>query len=402
MQYENLETAKSSKYSHGPVSTAISIIGGIFLILSLSSSVKNVYSSWSPTKTARACFRFPESMELPSNESVSRLILSSLFFGNDSFYFDAGDENTGTNKPIEHAPSSGESHESLPQAPIGEPSYNTHDIYNYDLNIVPGGYTALLPYDLSGNAKKGQILLSNTTAYKIDTENYLCADYPIKTDLDDYSDENPLVLIVHTHGTESYAPEGAEYISDSDPHRSPDTSKNMIAIGSLMAEILNESGIPTLHCETMHDIESYQRSYDLAADTIQKYLTEYPSIKYVFDVHRDAIVSSDGSLIRPLTLINGKRSAQIMLLVGTNEKGADHPEWETNFTVAAKLQERLTTNYEKFARPINIRGASFNEQFTPGSLLIEIGSAANTLSEAKTAARELTYTIANMIKEESQ
>ena len=91
-----------------------------------------------------------------------------------------------------------------------------------------------------------------------------------------------------------------------------------------------------------------------------------------------------------------------MLLVGTNEKGADHPEWESNLTIASKLQSKLIQKYKNFARPINIRGASFNEQFTKGSLLIEIGSSGNTLSEAKYAAKLLTYSIIEMIGENQE
>ncbi len=395
MQYEN-----SRPYSRkNPISLAASVIGGIFLSLSLFRAAQNAYLGWSPTETAKECFPFPESRETPSYESAGRLILSALFFGSDSLYFDAGDENTGTNEPLIIVPS-GDSTEELPEPPIDEPHIDITDIYSYDRSVVPSGHTALIPYDLSQNPEKGEILLSNTTSYDIDTERLADSDYPIKTNLAEYSGNNPLVLIVHTHGTEAYSPEGAAYISPSEVHRSSNASENMIAVGEVMAEILNESGIPTLHCKIMHDLESYQRSYDLAADTIQKYLSEYPSIEYVFDVHRDAIVSSDGSYIRPITSINGEVTAQIMLLVGTNEKGADHPTWEQNFTVAARLQRRLTESYDHFARPINIRGASFNEQFTPGSLLIEIGSAANSLSEAKSAAKHLTYAIVDMIKEE--
>ncbi len=396
MQYEN----NRSLYKSSLTSIAASAVGGVFLFLALLRTAQNAYLSWSPTETAKACFPFPESREAPTYESTGRLILSALFFGSDSLYFDAGDENTGTSDSLILNPS-GDSTEELPQIPLDEPQIDITNLYSYDYSLLPQGCTALLPYDLSQNPEKGEILLSNTTSYDINIEKLANEDYPIKTDLSEHSENNPLVLIVHTHGTEAYSPEGAAYISSSDVHRSSDTNKNMIAVGAVMADILNESGIPTIHCKVMHDLESYQRSYDLAADTIQKYLSEYPSIKYVFDVHRDAIVSSDGSYIRPITAINGDVTAQIMLLVGTNEKGADHPTWERNFTVAARLQRRLTETYDRFARPINIRGASFNEQFTPGSLLIEIGSAANSLSEAKSAAKHLTYAIVDMIKEES-
>lgn len=397
MQYENIGTLRRPNLT----SILTSTVGGLFLILAILRTVQNAYLGWSPTKTAKKCFPFPEAREAPTYESAGRMILSALFFGSDSLYFDAGDENTGISDPLTLNPA-GNSADVIPQTPLDEPKIDITNLYSYDYSLLPSGCTALLPYDLSQNPEKGEILLSNTTAYNIDIEKLSNAEYPVKTALSEHSEKNPLVLIVHTHGTEAYSPEGATYISSGDVHRSSDTAKNMIAVGEVMAEILNASGIPTLHCKIMHDLESYQRSYDLAADTIQKYLAEYPSIKYVFDVHRDAIVSSDGSYIRPVTAVNGEVTAQIMLLVGTNEKGADHPTWEQNFTVAAKLQRRLTEKYDRFARPINIRGASFNEQFTPGSLLIEVGSAANSLSEAKSAAKHLTYAIADMIKEESK
>ena len=196
-------------------------------------------------------------------------------------------------------------------------------------------------------------------------------------------------------------PDGATCQPPESTQRSTDISENIVAVGGVMAELLNEAGIPTIHCEIMHDLESYQNSYNYAADTIQKYLSQYPSIQYVFDVHRDAINRTGGDIVKPVSLIDGRVAAQVMLLVGTNEKGADHPDWNENLTVAVNLQDRLTRSYANFARPINIRGASFNEQFTPGSLLIEIGSSGNTLSEAKYAAELLTYSIIDMIKENS-
>ena len=361
-------------------------------------------SSWSPTETAKQCFKFPEEPIIPDREAISAMLLSAAFFGSDALYFDSGEENTGTEDLTGVNPSD-ISGEETPHAPLGEqsaPQADMSNIYEYDRSKLKDGELALLPYDLSGGAAYGEVLLSNTTAYTPNIQTALSCDYPIPTELDKYSEEAPLVLIIHTHGTEAYSPEGARSTTPSAIQRSSDTSENMVAVGAVMAELLNDAGIPTLHCEIMHDLESYTRSYDLAADTIQKYLNEYPSIEYVFDVHRDAIVRTNGDLIRPVTSINGEIAAQIMLLVGTNEKGADHPNWETNFTIAAKLQSRLTQSYSKFARPINIRGASFNEQFTPGSLLIEIGSAANSLSEAKTAAKYLTYTLIDMIKDNAK
>ena len=401
MQYYGTHNKKSS-LPHAAQMLS-SLIGGLALSVLLFNAAETAVSGWSPTETARECFNFPDTRRIPTKEDVSAFLLSSAFFGTDALYFDSGEENTG--KSQEHAVNPSENSTlDAPQLPIGEQANipkNDGNLYTYDRSVIKDGEFALLPYDLSGGAKYGEVLLSNTTAYSPDTEAALSADYPIKTRLTDYSKDKPLILIIHTHGTESYSPEEALTATGSNIHRSSDTEKNMISVGAVMAKLLNEAEIPTVHCEVMHDLESYTRSYDLAADTVQKYLNEYPSIKYVFDIHRDAIVRANGDMIRPITEINGEITAQIMLLVGTNELGADHPNWLTNFTVAAKLQERLTKTYDRFARPINVRGASFNEQFTPGSLLIEIGSAANSLSEAKNAAKHLTYAIIDIIKSNS-
>ena len=353
---------------------------------------------WSVTQTARTCFRFPERKTLPSREDILQTLLSATFFGSDALYFDEGEENTGMTEPYVNP--SDNTNNNVPQTPIGDPSTALENIiYKFDRTLVPSGQSPIVPFDLTYGAKVGEILFSNTTAYQVSSEDALSTPYPIQTNLAEHSKDEPLILIIHTHGTESYSPNGALYTSPSAAQRSADTSENVVAVGRVMADILNDSGIPTLHIETMHDLNSYPRAYDLAADTVQKYLTEYPSIKYVFDIHRDAIVRSNGDLIRPVTVINGEAVAQVMLLVGTDELGADHDTWRDNLSVAVQLQSRLSSNYNRFARPINVRGASFNEQFTKGSLLIEIGSAANSLEEAKNAAKYLTYSIIDMIQD---
>ena len=370
--------------------------GGLVLAAAVSSTVLGAAAGWSPPMTARNCFHFPaESAGFPDSDGIKQFLLMKAFFGSDSLYFDLGGENTG--KTSLSPAKSAKADEPQPSIEAPDLIPDGADIYSYDYSKHTPGELALLPYDLSGNPSPGEVLLSNTTSYDIDASEYPGRDYPIKSGITD----SPLVLIVHTHGTESFAPEGV-YSADQNSQRSGDPAKNIVAVGGVMAELLNEAGIPTLHCEIMHDLESYRNSYNLCADTIRKYLAEYPTIEYVFDVHRDAIARQNGDLVKPVCNIDGRLSAQVMLLVGTNEKGADHPDWEDNLTVAAKLQSKLTRKYENFARPINIRGASFNEQFTKGSLLIEIGSSGNTLTEAKNAARILTYSIIEMIEENQE
>ncbi len=397
MQNQILPARKDSFFK-GFISVSGAALGAFVLALTLTYFTVSTAMQWSVTQTARTCFRFPERKALPSREDILQTLLSATFFGSDALYFDEGEENTGMTEPYVNPSDSPD--KDTPQKPIGEPSTALEKIiYKFDRTLVPKGQSPIVPFDLTYGAKIGEVLFTNTTPYTVNAEEALSATYPIKTSLDMYANEKPLILIIHTHGTESYSPNGALYTSPSAAQRSADTSENVVAVGRVMSELLNDAGIPTLHVETMHDLNSYPRAYDLAADTIQKYLTEYPSIKYVFDVHRDAIVRSNGDLIRPVTVINGEAVAQVMLLVGTDELGADHDTWRDNLTVAVQLQKRLSDNYNRFARPINVRGASFNEQFTKGSLLIEVGSAANSLEEAKNAAKYLTYSIIDMIKD---
>ena len=164
-----------------------------------------------------------------------------------------------------------------------------------------------------------------------------------------------------------------------------------------MADILNNRGVAALHCDIMHDAESYLNSYNRSKETILKYLAEYPSILYVFDVHRDAVIGADGETIKAVTTVDGKQTAQVMSVVGSDYKGGNHPNWQNNLAVAVKLQSLLNDEYPNIARPINIRSATFNAQYAPGSLLLEIGSSGNTLPEAKRAAIITANKLADLI-----
>ena len=61
------------------------------------------------------------------------------------------------------------------------------------------------------------------------------------------------------------------------------------------------------------------------------------------------------------------------------------------------LQKRLNDAYAAFARPINLREATFNAQYAPGSLLLEIGAAGNSVEEARSSAFHLGKVLAEMI-----
>lgn len=236
--------------------------------------------------------------------------------------------------------------------------------------------------------------LTNETPYEPDMDEILSSPRAVPTLAElraEYGNDAPFVLILHTHGSEAYA-ENAD-----DGYRSTAFDKNVYAVGEEMAEVLRASGINVIHSDTLHDVGDFSTAYYSAALEIKRYLAEYPSISYIFDVHRDSMVLEDGSEYAPTSLIEGVKTAQVMLVVGTDYGGSGHTAWRDNLSLAARLWCLTEEDSPSMMRDINLRSASFNEQYTSGSLLIEVGSAGSSLSEAKESGIRLARQLAREI-----
>lgn len=212
----------------------------------------------------------------------------------------------------------------------------------------------------------------------------------------DLADGEPRVLILHTHTTESYTPTGEDY-EESSPFRTLDPGYNMISVGDRLAEALEAAGIAVIHDRTLHDYPSYNGSYMDAREATQAILEEHPTIRLVLDLHRDAAEDGDGQMATHAQ-IDGADSAQVMLVVGTDEGGLDHPNWTENLSLALKLHVQLEKLHPGFCRPIGLRTERFNGDLSPGALLIEVGAAGNTHQEALTAAEALASGIEALAK----
>lgn len=250
----------------------------------------------------------------------------------------------------------------------------------------------LCRYSLEDTPK---LYLINRTKFSVNLYDYTNLTFPIKAKVN----KDPLVLIVHTHGTESYLPEGVDYYNAAETFRSHEEDKTVVAVGTTLADKLNEIGIVTVHDTTMYDKDDFKSAYSKSKAAVMKILAQYPSIKYVIDLHRDAVFTSSGQNQKPLTELDGKKTAQLMFVVGTNEGGANHPNWKKNLTVATILQERINEDYPTLMRPICLRSASFNQQLSVGSMLLEVGSCGNTIEEAKNAVALFATAFADMIND---
>lgn len=196
----------------------------------------------------------------------------------------------------------------------------------------------------------------------------------------------PQVLIMHTHATETYELEEKDWYDPSFTCRSTDLSVNMTAVGEEIANQLNAAGIVTLHDTTLHDYPSYNGSYERSNETVRAYLEQYPSIKVVLDVHRDAIEPASGQRVSAVAEIDGQTAAQVMIICGA-DNGGNLPNFRQNLAFAAAWENAMESRYPGLTRPVLFDYRYYNQDLTTGSLLIEIGSHGNTLEQAKYSGR---------------
>lgn len=227
------------------------------------------------------------------------------------------------------------------------------------------------------------VTVKNQTDASIDLNALFYGDTGIK-----YAGGKPQVLIVHTHGSESFNPDD----------RNRDTEKNIVKVGTEMARVFEENGIGVIHSPVMHDIPSYNSSYKRSMETVTKTLAENPGINIVLDVHRDAMASEDGKNYKTVCELDGKKAAQVMFVVGTDRGGLSHPQWRENLKLAMKFQAAINERCKNLARPINLRTERFNQQTSKGSLIIEVGTNGNTLDEAVRAGIAAAEAMSKVIK----
>ena len=243
--------------------------------------------------------------------------------------------------------------------------------------------------------------LINETAYSVDFTALSALPYPIpalakeengKEAVDVFGESAPDVLILHTHGTECYAD-----AQNAAHYRTQDTAQNVVAVGKVLAESLAEEGISVIHCEEMFDKDSFIKAYSASARAVRDYQERYPSIRYIIDLHRDAIPDGNGYADLS-TEIEGEKLARLMLVIGTDEAGAEHPEWKQNLRVAQSILSRTEEDYPTLMRGINLRRASFNQQLSNGYFLLEAGSCGGTLEEAQKSVRLFAKAFSSVIK----
>lgn len=227
--------------------------------------------------------------------------------------------------------------------------------------------------------------LESRCAYEIELEKWL--KLPLQWDLM----EGTKVLIIHTHATESYTK--TEAYDETTDYRTLNEAYNMISIGDRVAELLRAGGVEVIHDTTLHDYPEYNGAYDRSRDTVKKYLEKYPEITLVLDLHRDAMEDANGNQTSTTVTVGGTKAAQLMLVVGSDAGGLFHPDWQDNVALAMKMQMMLERKAPGICRQMTLRESRYNQDLSPGALLVEVGSAGNTRQEALVAGEILAEAI---------
>ena len=236
-----------------------------------------------------------------------------------------------------------------------------------------------------GYVRVGDVFIKNTSRQTVED---IAFDGTCAAEL---GADAPQVLILHTHGSEAYTmPEGQEYVSTG-TFRTADGSVSVIRVGDEIAAALSQHGISVLHDRALYDDPEYNGAYYRAEDAIEAYLEKYPSISFILDVHRDALEDKAGHQYKVITR-EDPSCAQVSLVMGSSWEG-----WQENLKLAVAVQQHLTDQYPTLMRPVTVRNSDYNEYFTPGSLLVEVGAAGNSLDEALAAARLFAHGFAEVV-----
>lgn len=230
------------------------------------------------------------------------------------------------------------------------------------------------------------ITLRNSSSFDVDPAGALAQ--PLSWDL---TGDAPTVLIIHTHATESYV--NNEGYKEASPFRTLDEGYNVVSVGAHLAQALTQKGISVLHDRTLHDYPSYNGSYNQARQTVSQYLSQYPSIQLVLDIHRDAVSDAGGNQVGHSLMTQAGSAAKMMLVLGSHTAGLNHPNWRENFALGVKLHTQLEKNQPGICRQLNLRASRFNQDLMPGMILVEMGAAGNTRQEALLSAEILAQAI---------
>lgn len=201
--------------------------------------------------------------------------------------------------------------------------------------------------------------------------------------------ENPLIYIYNSHQTEEY-----KEVDDTYNIKPTVTINNYI-----MKDIFESNGLKTLVEErNIRDVLTlnnwnYASSYRASRVFLEDVRKNYQTLKYFIDVHRDSL-NYDKTTIT----IGDKTYAKIIFLIGL-----ENPEYSKNLNFASAINKKIEENYPGLSKGIYQKGGVgvngiYNQDFSPNTILIEIGGVDNHVEEVMNTTTVLASILSEVIK----
>ena len=264
-------------------------------------------------------------------------------------------------------------------------------VANIDNNKTeePGVKTEVItnnPIKESFNTQYGNVKIKNETDYEL-TQEMLTPDITI---------ENKNIILFHTHSCESYTSSEAYSYTPTGNYRTTDLNFTVTRVGTELENQLKQYNYNVVHNTDYHDYPAYNGSYTRSLKTVENIL-QTTSADIIMDVHRDAIGSR--SDYAPIVKIGENDiAAQIMFVIGTNDGGLWHPNWNQNLKFAIKVQEKAEEMYPGLFKPIMLTKSRYNQHTGKYASIIEVGATGNTLEQCLTSMKYLAKVMNEVLK----
>ena len=241
------------------------------------------------------------------------------------------------------------------------------------------------PITESYNVEYGKVKIKNQTTYTL-TQEMLKPDITI---------DNKNIMIFHTHSCESYTPSEKYPYTQTGNYRTTDLNYTVTRVGTELENYLKQYSLNVAHNTSYHDYPSYTGSYTRSLETVENML-QTTSSDIIIDLHRDAIGSRPD--YAPTVKIGEDYCAQIMFVIGTNEGGLWHPNWNQNLKFAVKVQEKAEEMYPGLFKPIMLTKSRYNQHTGKYANIMEVGATGNTLEQCLNSMKYLSAVMNEVIK----
>lgn len=238
----------------------------------------------------------------------------------------------------------------------------------------------------NANVEYGNIKIKNQTSYDL-TEEMLNPNITI---------DNKKIILFHTHSCESYTSSEKYSYTPTGNFRTTDLNFSVARVGTELDNQLKQYNYDVIHDTSYHDYPAYNGSYTRSLATVENILKENPA-DIIIDIHRDAIGSR--SDYAPTVRIGDEDiAAQIMFVIGTNEGGLWHPNWNQNLKFAIKVQQKAEEMYPGLFKPIMLTKSRYNQHISKYASIIEVGATGNTLEQCLTSMKYLAKVMDEIMK----